>query len=252
MFAAVVVSWKSYLPKMAHSIFTIVGPVMVGPSSSHTAGAARLGNVARSLFGELPDTVTLVLYQSFGEVYHGHGTDKALVAGILGFPPHDKRLTNSLCLAEEQGVHVQFVPKPHAGLSYHPNTVKFYFEKGDRKMSVLGSSIGGGLIQINRIDDMPVSLTGEYDVVILTAKRDLNVLELLYSVLHPACAKMLQFFSHEKKRSGDFIRYVVEVSSIPEQMETTLRNTSGVTRVSVVPQISLWVGVTDDTIPNVL
>lgn len=225
---------------------------MVGPSSSHTAGAARLGNVARALFGELPEKATLILYQSFGEVYHGHGTDKALAAGILGYPPHDKRLPNAICEAEEQGVRITFVPKPHAGLSYHPNTVKFYFEKGERKMSVLGSSIGGGLIQITRIDDMPVTLTGEHDVIILTAKRDVNVLDVMYSVLHPAGAQMLQFFSHEKKRNGDYVRYVIEVSSIPEHLEETLRNTNGITRISVVPQISMWVGVTDDHIPSIV
>jgi L-serine dehydratase len=237
---------------MAHSIFTIVGPVMVGPSSSHTAGAVRLGNVARALFGELPEKVTLVLYQSFGEVYHGHGTDKALVAGILGFPPHDKRLLNSFCLAEESGMHVHFVPKPHAGERYHPNTVKFYFEKGDRKMMVLGSSLGGGLIEIVRIDDMPVSLTGEHDVIILTAKNDVNVLDLVYGVLHPVGAKMLQLFSHEKKRGGDFTRYVVEVSAVPPTAEAVLHDTPGITRVSIIPQISMWSGVTDDHVPETL
>lgn len=237
---------------MAHSIFTIVGPVMVGPSSSHTAGAARLGNVARALFGEMPEKVTIVLYQSFGEVYHGHGTDKALVAGILGFAPHDKRLTNAICLAEEYGVHVQLVPKPNAGKSYHPNTAKFYFEKGTRKMTVLGCSIGGGLIQITRIDDMPVILTGEHDVIILTAKSDVNVLDVVYSVLHPAGAKMLQFFSHEKQHSGDFVRYVLEVSQLPEDTEDLLHAVSGITRVSVIPQISMWVGVTDDHVPVTL
>jgi len=237
---------------MAHSIFTIVGPVMVGPSSSHTAGAVRLGNVARALFGELPHKVTIILYQSFGEVYHGHGTDKALVAGILGFPPHDKRLTNSFCLAEEQGVLIHFVPKPHAGLSYHPNTVKFYFEKGERKMTVLGCSIGGGLIQITRIDDMPVTLTGEHDVILLTSKRDVNVLDAVYSILHPIGATILQFFSHEKQRSGDFIRSVIEVSQVPPNAEQLLHAVPGITRASVIPQISMWVGVTNDHIPEAL
>lgn len=237
---------------MAHSIFSIVGPVMVGPSSSHTAGAARLGNVAAALFGELPEKATLVLYQSFGEVYHGHGTDKALAAGILGFAPHDPRLPNAICEAEERGVHIAFVPKPHAGLSYHPNTVKFYFEKAARKMSVLGSSIGGGLIQITRIDDMPVVLTGEHDVIILTAKRDVNIPDVMHSALQPSGAQMLQFFSHEKKTSGDFIRYVIEISSIPEHIEQTLRATPGITRISLIPQISMWVGVTDDHIPSIV
>ncbi len=212
----------------------------------------RLGNVARALFGELPQKLTLVLYQSFGEVYHGHGTDKALVSGILGFPPHDKRLLNSFCLAEEQGVDVHFVPKPHSGKRYHPNTVKFYMERGDRKMMVMGSSLGGGLIEITRIDDMPVSLTGEHDIIILTVDRQVNVLDLLYGVLHPSGAKILQFFSHEKKRSGDFIRYVVEVSVVPCDVERVLRETLGVTRVSVIPQLSLWAGVTDDRVPQQL
>ncbi len=235
---------------MAHSIFTIVGPVMIGPSSSHTAGAVRLGNVARALFGELPEKAVCILYQSFGEVYDGHGTDKALVSGILGFPPHDPRLNNALQIAAEQGVQIQFVPKPKAGVHYHPNTVKFYFEKGERKMMVLGSSLGGGLIQITRIDDMPVSLTGEYDVIILTAERHVNVLDTIYSLLHPTGARILQFFSHEKMSTGDYVRYVIEVSDMPVNTETVLHQTPGITRISTIPQISMWVGVTNDHIPT--
>ncbi len=234
---------------MSHSIFTIVGPVMVGPSSSHTAGAARLGFVARALFGELPDKIDIVLFGSFGEVYDGHGTDTALIAGILGRQPHDTDIKRSLEIAEEKGMKVSLVPKPKAGKRYHPNTAKFYFEKGDRKMMILGSSVGGGLIEIIRIDDMPVSLNGEHDIIIFTARDDIDVLNLVYENLHPAGSKLLQMFSHEKRNTG-YNRFVIEVSKIPENLEATFKDTVGVTRVSIIPHISPWEGIKDREIPE--
>lgn len=93
------------------SVFDIIGPVMVGPSSSHTAGAARIGKVSRMIFGEKPDSVEIDLYESFAKTYRGHGTDIALVGGLLGMNPDDPRLADSLKIAHEEGIEVLFVPK---------------------------------------------------------------------------------------------------------------------------------------------
>ncbi len=235
---------------MSHSLFTIVGPVMVGPSSSHTAGAVRLGQVARALFGEIPDEVDIVLYQSFGEVYDGHGTDGGLVAGVLGIAQNDLKMKQAFELAAKKGVKVEVVPKPNAGKRYHPNSAKFYFRKGDRKMSVLGSSVGGGLIEIVRIDDMNVSINGEHDLVVFTARDDIDVLELAYETLKPAGAKLLQLFSHEKASTG-YSRHVMELSKTPDTLEAEFKDTVGVTRVSLVPHINLWECVDCDVVPSI-
>ncbi|WP_404590066.1 L-serine ammonia-lyase, iron-sulfur-dependent subunit beta [Enterococcus sp. UD-01] len=139
------------------SVFDIIGPVMVGPSSSHTAGAARIGKIVRSIFGEQPDTVDIYLYESFAKTYRGHGTDIALVGGLLDMEPDDERLADSLKIAHEQKMEVLFVPLKEK--AEHPNSVKLLVSKGDRKLSVTGISIGGGNIQISELNGFKISLT---------------------------------------------------------------------------------------------
>ena len=124
------------------SVFDIIGPVMVGPSSSHTAGAARIGKIIRSIFGELPEKVEIHLYESFAKTYRGHGTDVALVAGVLGMDPDDPRLRDAPRIAHEEGMEVTYVPHPEDKAD-HPNTARLILKKGDRDMSVTGISIGG-------------------------------------------------------------------------------------------------------------
>lgn len=139
------------------SVFDIIGPVMIGPSSSHTAGAARIGKIVRNIFGELPDQVDIWLYESFAKTYRGHGTDIALVGGLLGMEPNDERLADSLKLAHEAGVEVAFVPKKEK--AEHPNQVTMKVKKGDRSMSVTGISIGGGNIQISELNGFRINLS---------------------------------------------------------------------------------------------
>ena len=129
-----------------NSVFDIIGPVMIGPSSSHTAGAARIGKVVRSIFGQQPDSVDIYLYESFAKTYRGHGTDIALVGGLLGMEPDDEQLANSLEIAYEQGMEVCFIPKS-------------VVSSGDRKLSVTGISIGGGNIQISELNGFKLSLS---------------------------------------------------------------------------------------------
>lgn len=138
------------------SVFDIIGPVMIGPSSSHTAGAARIGKIVRNIFGEQPDTVDIYLYESFAKTYRGHGTDIALVGGLLGMEPDDPALADSLKIAHEKGMEVLFVPKNEK--VEHPNSVKLLVSKGKRKLSVTGISIGGGNIQISELDGFKISL----------------------------------------------------------------------------------------------
>lgn len=140
-----------------NSVFDIIGPVMIGPSSSHTAGAARIGKIVRSIFGETPDTVDIYLYESFAKTYRGHGTDIALVGGLLNMEPDDERLADSLKIAHEEGVEVAFVPLQEK--AEHPNSVKLLVSKGSRKLSVTGISIGGGNIQISELNGFKISLT---------------------------------------------------------------------------------------------
>ncbi|CDB75385.1 l-serine dehydratase iron-sulfur-dependent beta subunit [Clostridium sp. CAG:265] len=125
-------------------IFDVLGPIMIGPSSSHTAGAARLGKIARTIVNKPIKDVTFLLHGSFKETYKGHGTDRALVAGILGMMPDDERLRDALLIAEKEGLEVHFLPADLGQV--HPNTVKIVMtDCDDINWEVLGSSIGGGL-----------------------------------------------------------------------------------------------------------
>ncbi|AFS78777.1 L-serine dehydratase, subunit beta [Gottschalkia acidurici 9a] len=131
-----------------YSVFDILGPIMIGPSSSHTAGAARLGKEARNIVGDDFKAIKFYLHGSFAETYKGHGTDRALVAGALGMEPDDEKLRDALNIAKEKGIDIEFIPTD-LGEDKHPNTVKMIFTKNDgSEVEVLGSSIGGGNIQI--------------------------------------------------------------------------------------------------------
>ncbi|MDO5689509.1 MAG: L-serine ammonia-lyase, iron-sulfur-dependent subunit beta [Tissierellia bacterium] len=149
-----------------YDLFDILGPIMIGPSSSHTAGAARIGKMARTIYGAPFKGVRFYLHGSFKETYRGHGSDRALIGGVLGMNPDDENLVQSPELAESNGVSIEFIP---ADLGYvHPNTVKVAFlgDSDEEKFYVIGSSVGGGKIEIIDIDGVKVRFTGEYPTII--------------------------------------------------------------------------------------
>ncbi|MBD3360750.1 L-serine ammonia-lyase, iron-sulfur-dependent, subunit beta [Candidatus Peregrinibacteria bacterium] len=141
------------------SIFDIAGPIMVGPSSSHTAGACKIGQFARALFHGTPKKATFYLHGSFGKVYKGHATDRALLAGVLKFRTSDPRIKDSFKYAKQKNLKYEFIVKD-LGKKYHPNTVKIVLENSKRKMEIIGSSVGGGIIEINKIDNFDIKLKG--------------------------------------------------------------------------------------------
>ena len=124
------------------SVFDIIGPVMIGPSSSHTAGAARIGRVARDLFGRQPDWAKIHLYGSFAETYKGHSTDVAIVGGLLDYDTDDERIKTSFEEAEKAGMEFEFIPE--TGHTDHPNTARVVIGDCQSEMSMVGISIGGG------------------------------------------------------------------------------------------------------------
>ncbi len=149
------------------SLFDVIGPNMIGPSSSHTAGAASIALLARSLFPHKPQRVQFILYGSFSKTYRGHGTDKALLGGILGFRPDDERIRDSFGLAESEGMEFSFEVDDKTKTD-HPNTVDIFLESEQGKqMSVRGQSVGGGKIRIVRINGIDVDFTGEYSTIIV-------------------------------------------------------------------------------------
>lgn len=146
--------------------YEIIGPVMVGPSSSHTAGAARIGYVCRKLMGEEIRNAAILFYGSFLSTGHGHGTDRAVVAGLLGMKPDDTRIPDSLELAEKAGLTVKF---GRANLkNAHPNSVVVrMMGKSGRTLEVQAESVGGGRIFIRKIDGIDTNFSGDYPTLIV-------------------------------------------------------------------------------------
>lgn len=152
------------------SLFDIVGPIMVGPSSSHTAGAVRLANLARLVAEQPIQEVEFVLYNSFAQTYQGHGTDRGLIAGILGYGVNDERIRDAFALAESQQLHYTITPFLGAN-NYSPNTVVFNMRlKNGQTLTVVGHSIGGGKVYVSKIDGHNVNIRGEMPTLILFYK----------------------------------------------------------------------------------
>jgi L-serine dehydratase len=149
-------------------LFDILGPVMVGPSSSHTAGACRLGLMARAILGRTPERARIRLHGSFAATGEGHGTQRALVGGLLGLAPDDLRLRQAFEEASAAGLEYTFEPVD-LGDDAHPNTAVLEVAAGDEAITVRGASIGGGRVEMTRIDDFPVSLGGDYHTLVLAA-----------------------------------------------------------------------------------
>lgn len=158
-----------------NSIFDVLGPVMIGPSSSHTAGAARLGKIARYIANKDIKSVKFFLHGSFSETYKGHGTNRALVAGILGMEPHDENLRFSLVIAKNKGIDIDFI-KMDLG-NVHPNTVKFEITSSNGNVTyVTGSSVGGGAVVITNVNGFDMRITGKYYTVITKYKDTKGVI----------------------------------------------------------------------------
>ena len=147
------------------SVFDIIGPVMIGPSSSHTAGAARIGRVARDLFGRQPKWVRIHLYGSFAETYRGHGTDVAIVGGLLDYDTYDERIKTAFDDAKEAGMQYEFIPEE--AHKEHPNTARLVMGDDSGEMSVEGISIGSGKIEISEVNGFKLRLTGGMPAILV-------------------------------------------------------------------------------------
>ncbi|GIO21928.1 L-serine ammonia-lyase, iron-sulfur-dependent subunit beta [Oceanobacillus sp. J11TS1] len=148
-----------------NSVFDIIGPVMVGPSSSHTAGAARIGKAARNLFGKQPTWAKIHLYESFAKTYRGHGTDFALVGGLLGMETDDPQISKSLELAKEKGLQVEFIED--SASANHPNTVRLIIGDDKEQQELMGISIGGGKVEITELNGFELRLSGNHPAILI-------------------------------------------------------------------------------------
>ena len=197
------------------SILDIIGPVMVGPSSSHTAGACRLGLLARNLVGGTPQKAHIELHGSFARTGEGHGTDKAIVGGLLGFKPDDDRLRTALEIADGEGLAYTF-EKTKLGEEneVHPNTVRITLERGDRKSVMTGSSLGAGRVLVTEIDGYPVEVHGNHHTIALVAEDIKGSIARITGLLAEDGVNIATLRVSRQHRGGDAFM-VIEVDEQP-------------------------------------
>ena len=218
------------------NIFDIIGPVMIGPSSSHTAGAVRIGRVVNKLaMGRIPDRVEITLSGSFAETYRGHGTDRALLAGIMGYHSYSPEIRDAVAIAREKGMEFEFVCENIKGA--HPNTARIrYFTGKDTESAkeegvVLAASVGGGNIVVNEINGLKVHFTGEYNTILVMHKDMPGVIASVTSLMHNEYEELniANFRLAREQKGGDAI-LTMEVDSLPP--DTMIEDIKGLDHVT--------------------
>ena len=201
------------------NIFDMMGPVMVGPSSSHTAGAARIGNMGRTLLGEEVARADIGLYGSFAETGCGHGTDRALLAGLLGMKPDDLRIPNAYEEANRAGMAYSF--RTVELRDAHPNTALLELTgKSGKQLTLQASSIGGGAIVVNKIDGIDVNFTGDFNTLIVRNQDESGSVAAITSILSQVHINVANMSVNRHRRGGDALMVIETDQHIkPRQVE---------------------------------
>lgn len=196
-------------------LFDLIGPVMIGPSSSHTAGAARIGHTARILMNEEIERAEIGLHGSFAKTYRGHGTDRAIVGGLMGMSVDDERLRNSLELARSAGLTVKFSPVTIRGA--HPNTVRLTLTGESGKMLTMeAASVGGGNIEVHRLNGMNVNFTGKENTLIIRHADTPGAIYKISGAISGQGINIASMQSFRQKQGGDGIM-VLELDGETDQ-----------------------------------
>ena len=218
------------------SVFDMIGPVMIGPSSSHTAGVVRIGRVARRLLGGKPDQVDIVFYNSFARTYEGHGSDRAIIAGLLDYKTDDKRIKDAVAIAPSENLKYTFRSIGNAS-ALHPNTIRLTLKKEDRKVEVLGESKGGGLINIAEVDGFKADFSASLHTLVITARDVKGSIAFISDVLaHDDCN--IATMSVSRKGKNDVACLVIEMDSGLKPVTLVyLRSLSWIKEIIYIPDI---------------
>ena len=200
-------------------LFDIIGPVMIGPSSSHTAGAARIGRITRMLLGEEVQYADIRFHGSFAKTWEGHGTDRAVIGGLLGLQVDDERLRKSRALAEQAGMRytISAVQLRDA----HPNTALLELTgKSGKQLTLQASSIGGGAIVVNKIDGIDVNFTGDFNTLIVRNQDESGSVAAITSILSQVHINVANMSVNRHRRGGDALMVIETDQHIkPRQVE---------------------------------
>lgn len=219
------------------NVFDILGPVMIGPSSSHTAGAVRLGRITLALLGSPAVKAQLQFHGSFAKTYKGHGTDKALIAGVMGMNTDDSRIRHAPELAKKQGldVSISIVELENA----HPNTARIILTDADgHTVSLQGSSIGGGNILITEINGMSVSLTGQYTTFIVLHQDTPGTIAAVTEVLADASVNICNFHLSRTQKGGDAVMSIEIDGSFDQDLNSKIQHLPNIFSSTILQPIS--------------
>lgn len=193
------------------SVFDMIGPVMIGPSSSHTAGVVRIARVAIRILGEKPEHADITFYNSFARTYEGHGSDKAILGGLMDYKTDDPKIKQAIELAKQAGLSYKFKSIGNASV-YHPNTIKVNLTKGEKKVEVIGESLGGGLINIAFVDGFTADFTAQMHTLIIKAHDVSGAIAFISSVIAQEKANIATM-SVSRKGKNDQACHVIEMDS---------------------------------------
>jgi len=215
----------------------MIGPIMIGPSSSHTAGVVRIARTAYKLLGGRPDDAEITFYNSFARTYEGHGSDRAIIAGLLDYATDDKRIKDSLDIAAQEGLVYKFKSIGNAS-ALHPNTIRLNLRKGENRLEVLGESKGGGLINIAEVNGFKADFSASLHTLIITAGDVKGSIAFIADVVaHDDCN--IATMSVSRKGKNDIACMFIEMDSgiKPVTLEY-LRSLSWVKDVIYIPDIN--------------
>ncbi len=217
-------------------IFDIIGPIMIGPSSSHTAGAVRIGKYTYSILGERPVKARIGFSGSFAKTYLGHGTDKAIIAGILGMDTDDNRICNSLEIAKEEGLEYTFETMELDGV--HPNTVDLELEgESGRNVYIRGSSVGGGNILINKINSADVLISGKSAALIITHLDIPGMVAKVSNILGDSGININKFSLSREEKGGTAIMTIEIDGGVEPSIQQIIQDVPNVISVSILNAI---------------
>ncbi|HSK67981.1 MAG TPA: L-serine ammonia-lyase, iron-sulfur-dependent subunit beta [Candidatus Limnocylindria bacterium] len=203
------------------SVFDIIGPVMVGPSSSHTAGAVRIGRLARRLFGRLPEEADIGFFGSFARTWRGHATDVAVLAGVLGLSTSDPRIPQAYALAGDMGLRFAFTEEE--AVPPHPNTVRIRLRAGNDAVDMTGVSLGGGMVQAVRVDGFDLRLSGEAPALLIFHRDAYGAVASVTGLLARERINISHMEVSRSERGRDALMVIETDQKVPAEVAALVR-----------------------------
>ncbi|MFW9922097.1 MAG: L-serine ammonia-lyase, iron-sulfur-dependent subunit beta [Candidatus Thorarchaeota archaeon] len=220
------------------SAFRILGPIMTGPSSSHTAGAVRIGRTARLLYGKDPKDVIVYFHGSFAETWKGHGSDKAVIGGLLGFKTFDERIREADKYAKESGMNVVF-KRINLGSEFHPNSIKIKILDEKNPVELIAESVGGGDIVIREVFGYRIEITGESVTVILRHKDYVGTLSKITAIISQHDLNIVSLRSKDIPKAEEALTTIEIEQDPPGELQEELSKIKGMLMVRILPKISV-------------